>query len=160
MSHGTRASPHHTRAVNSTALRIAFVWTLVCAVGCSSTSPTEGLPGSFPATPLMSMSSASGKLQVEVRSSPTQPPQLGDGAWSYTIMDAASGKPATGLSLDVVPWMPAMGHGTSTVPSVTDTGDGLYVIDDVVLFMPGQWDLRTTVSGPADDAFVVSVDIP
>jgi hypothetical protein len=66
----------------------------------------------------------------------------------------------TGLSLDVVPWMPAMGHGSSTVPSVRDEGDGIYVVDHVVLFMPGQWDLRTAVSGALVDKLDVSVDVP
>jgi hypothetical protein len=108
----------------------------------------------------MSVVSTSGTLRVDVRSSPTQPPELGNGSWSYTITDTASGRPAAGLSLDVVPWMPAMGHGTSTTPSVSDTGGGVYVIDDVVLFMPGQWDLRTAISGPEDDKLVVSVDVP
>jgi hypothetical protein len=132
---------------------------LITSAGCSS-SPAAESPGTFPAAPLMSIPSAGGTLHVDVRSSPTQPPQLGNGSWSYTMTIAASGEPATGLSLDVVPWMPAMGHGTSTVPSVSDMGGGVYIIDDVVLFMPGQWELRTAISGPEDDKLVVSVDLP
>jgi hypothetical protein len=145
--------------MNSTRLSFALVGALVSSAGCSSSPATEA-PGTFPATPFASVVSASGTLHVDVRSSPTQPPQLGDGAWSYTITDTVSGMPATGLSLNVVPWMPAMGHGTSTVPSVSEMGGGVYIIDDVVLFMPGQWELRTTISGVADDKLVVSADVP
>jgi hypothetical protein len=145
--------------MNEQRLRFALVGALLSTAGCSS-SPAAGAPDTFPAAPLLTVSSASGALRVEARSSPTQPPELGDSAWSFSIKDVASGEPATGLSLDVVPWMPAMGHGTSTVPSVRDTGDGVYVIDDVVLFMAGQWELRTAVSGHDTDQVVVSVDIP
>lgn len=150
--------------MSSTRLSLALIGAFVTSAGCSSSpaaeSQTAESPGTFPAAPLMSMSSASGTLHVEVRSSPTQPPQLGNGSWSYTITDTANGEAATGLSLSVVPWMPAMAHGTSTTPSVSDTGGGVYVIDDVVLFMPGQWELRTAISGPEADNLVVSVDIP
>jgi hypothetical protein len=145
--------------MNSTRLSFSLIGALVASAGCSS-SPAAESPGTFPAAPLMSISSASGTLHVDVRSSPTQPPELGNGSWSYTITDAASGQPAADLSINVVRCLPALGHGTSTVPSVSDMGGGVYVIDDVVLFMPGQWDLRTTISSPEDDELVVSVDIP
>jgi hypothetical protein len=34
------------------------------------------------------------------------------------------------------------------------------VISDVELFMPGQWELRTTFSGPAQDSVTPSFEIP
>jgi hypothetical protein len=118
-------------------MRPALVAVLAaCSAACTSSSPDEAA-GSFPAAPLMTMMSTSGTLRVAVRSEPTQPPELA-----------------------VVPWMPAMGHGTSTVPQVTEQGDGVYHVDEVVLFMPGQWDLRTAISGADKDDLVVSVDIP
>jgi len=145
--------------MNPARLTLALVGALITSSGCSS-APAGESPGVFPEAPLMSIASASGALHIDVRTSPTQPPEIGNGSWQFTITDEASGKPATGLSLDIVPWMPAMGHGTSTVPSVSDTGGGVYLIDEVVLFMPGQWDLRTAVSGAEDDKLVVSVDLP
>ena len=145
--------------MNPARLTLALVGALIPSTGCGS-SPAGATAGVFPEAPLMSIASASGALHIDVRSSPTQPPEIGTSSWSYTITDEASGKPATGLSLDIVPWMPAMGHGTSTVPSVSDAGGGVYLIDEVVLFMPGQWDLRTAVSGAEDDKLVVSVDLP
>ncbi len=133
-------------------MRPALVAVLAaCSAACTS---------SFPAAPLMTMMSTSGTLRVAVRSEPTQPPELGTSNWSYTITNAETDKPVDGLSIAVVPWMPAMGHGTSTVPQVTEQGDGVYHVDEVVLFMPGQWDLRTAISGADKDDLVVSVDIP
>jgi hypothetical protein len=139
---------------------LALLGTLFVSAGCSGSAVETPAPGTFPAAPLTSLVSASGALHVDVRSSPLQPPIVGNTWWSYTFTEEATGKPVTGLSLDVVPWMPAMGHGTSTVPSVSNTGGGVYVIEDVELFMPGQWDLRTSIAGPEDDKLVVSVDVP
>ncbi len=145
--------------MSSTPLRFALVGTFLASAGCAGAPAVES-SDTFPVAPLMSVVSASGALRVEARTSPAQPPEVGIGSWSYTITDTASGEPATGLSLDVVPWMPAMGHGTSTVPSVTDEGAGVYLVGEVVLFMPGQWDLRTAITGPQEDKLVVSVDVP
>jgi hypothetical protein len=138
-------------------LRFALASAFLACAGCSGSPATS--PGTFGDEPLTSVMSDSGALHADVRSSP-QPPTLGNGSWSYTMTDSATGKPAAGLTLSVVPWMPSMGHGTSIVPSVTDEGGGLYVIDDVDLFMPGQWDLRTAITGSETDKLVVSVDVP
>ncbi|HEY1547480.1 MAG TPA: FixH family protein [Kofleriaceae bacterium] len=65
----------------------------------------------------------------------------------YVVTTAVDGAPVDGLDLDLVPWMPAMGHGTSIVPSITGLGSGVYALDDVDLFMAGLWELRTTSGG-------------
>jgi hypothetical protein len=59
----------------------------------------------------------------------------------------AGGAPLGGLSLVVVPWMSAHGHGASASPTVVDEGNGRYWLRDVDLFMPGDWDLRVQISG-------------
>jgi YtkA-like len=100
-------------------------------------------------TPLLTVASASGALQVAVFSDP-QPPVRGNLAVRYRITDAASA-PVDGLTLLVVPWMVAMGHGSSVKPTVTARGAGVYDLSNVYLFMPGQWELRTTVGGAASD---------
>ncbi len=38
-----------------------------------------------------------------------------------------------------------MGHGSSRVPVVIAEPSGRYVATDVVLFMPGEWQLRVTL---------------
>jgi hypothetical protein len=56
--------------------------------------------------------------------------------------------------------MPAMGHGTSVVPTITDVDPGHYVITDVDLFMAGTWELRTTIAGPRTDSATPTFQIP
>ena len=110
-----------------------------CSSGSSSST------NDFSQSPLMTLTSDSGKLHVAVRTSPTQPPTRGEQSVQLVITDDDD-KPQSGLSLDTTPWMPAMGHGASVTPSVTETSPGTYVVEDVDLFMPGTWELRTTIA--------------
>ncbi len=73
------------------------------------------------------------------------------------VITTSSGVAADNLDVVVVPWMPAMGHGASVVPSVEAVGGGAYVATDVALFMPGTWQLRITID--ATDAAVANVAI-
>ena len=128
--------------------------------GCGSASdPSTGDP-TFPADPLQTLTSDSGKLRVEVRTAP-QPPTRGGQTVQLVVTDATTGAPQTGLALEVVPWMPAMGHGGSVVPSVSENPPGTYVLTNVELFMPGTWQLRTSISRDAAlDHVVPSFQIP
>jgi len=103
---------------------------------------------------LATLTSSAGDLQVEVRTAPGQPPSVGLSTVTLNITDAA-GTPQNGLSLAVVPWMPAMGHGTSVTPVVAATGKGTYRIYNVSLFMAGQWELRVDVRGTTTDQLVI-----
>jgi hypothetical protein len=76
-------------------------------------------------------------------------PVRGNHTVQLMLTDTA-GAPADDLALTIVPWMPAMGHGTSVKPTVTPLGGGAYQLDDVDLFMPGLWELRTTIASPQD----------
>ncbi len=50
-----------------------------------------------------------------------------------------------------------MGHGSSRVPVVIAEPGGLYVVTDVVLFMPGEWQLRVTLQEGERVTFSLSV---
>jgi hypothetical protein len=100
-----------------------------------------------------------GKLRIEVRTAPVQPPERGLATVQYLIEDE-SGIRIDGLALEVTPWMPAMGHGTSVVPTVTAQGGGAYVVDNVSLFMPGRWELRSAFSGSRTDRAAPAFEIP
>jgi hypothetical protein len=113
----------------------------------------------FPSAALATMKSASAAFTVEVRTAPAQPPGRGQTAVEYIITDA-NGAPSDGLMLTIVPWMPLMGHGASVVPSVSAPGGGRYLISDVDLFMPGEWDLRTTIAAQTEDSVAPSFQIP
>jgi hypothetical protein len=122
---------------------IALVSALAACAGCSSAPSTPG-SGSFP----INVTSDSKSLNVEVSASP--PPAVGTNAVELTVTRVSDGAPEDGLTVTVVPWMPAMDHGTST-PTVTAEGSGKYRVADLYLFMPGTWVLKTTFSGPTSD---------
>jgi hypothetical protein len=112
----------------------------------------------FGSTPLVIVASSSGALQLAVFTDP-QPPASGKVTVRYVITDVSSSRPVEGLSISVVPWMPAMGHGTSVTPTVSPLGAGVYDVSNVYLFMPGEWQLRTTLAGGANDSAVPSFTV-
>jgi YtkA-like len=127
----------------------ALVFGALLLAACSSAPAQSDSDVTFPLGALTSSTTDTGALKVEVRTSP-QPPAAGNLVVELTLTDPA-GAPKDGLVLSVVPWMPAMGHGTSITPEVTPKGGGVYVITNVSLFMPGDWELRTSISGSATD---------
>jgi len=116
-------------------------------------------PMTFPSDAYLTVVSESRELLVQVRTSP-QPPQRGTIGVELVVTSAADGATRDGLTVDLVPWMPAHGHGTSLVPTVNVEGHGTYLITNVDLFMPGHWELRTTFSGPSIDHVAPAFDIP
>lgn len=90
---------------------------------------------------------------MEVRTAP-QPPSRG--AITTLLSVSSDGAPATGLALHVTPWMPAMGHGASVEPTVVERGGGDYLVDDLVLPMPGVWELRVSAG---EETTVLSLNI-
>lgn len=126
---------------------------LLAACGApTSTSTSSGSLASFPAAPLQTLASNSGTFTVEVRTGPDQPPPLGQSAAQLTVEDASTHAPVDGLDLSVVPWMPAMGHGSSVTPTVTPMGNGVYLVSNIFMYMPGTWQLRTTLVGQDTDS--------
>jgi hypothetical protein len=144
-----RAMEPRTLAVFSTA------W-LLCA--CSGAGPVESNL-TFSADPLVELGTDSAQLKVEVRTLPSQPPTLGASSVQMIVRDTTTGEPVSGEQLQVVPWMPAMGHGTSVTPTVTETAPGTYELTGVVLFMPGTWQLRTTLNGAFSDHVVPTLQV-
>lgn len=126
------------------------------ALSCSSASaPTDG---SFPSDPYQTLMSDSGQLRIEVRTAPDQPPQHGLCSVELRFTDAKTGAPASG-DVAVVPWMPAHNHGASVVPTVTPSSPGRYTVTNLELFMPGTWELRTTLSGATSDKATATLDV-
>ncbi len=109
------------------------------------------------ATPFTSIVSAGG-LHVDVRTDP-QPPPRGTFDVLLDVTDA-SGAPKDGLTVDAVPWMPAMGHGSSIRAEVTPRGGGRYAIANVGMFMPGDWELRLTLGGSVTDHAAPVLSVP
>jgi hypothetical protein len=150
-------------------------WEVVCAgalcalgalgmstVACSSpggASPPGTSAGSFPASAYVTAVGDAKRATIEVRTAP-QPPVTGLNEAELSITDAETGEPLDDLDLAVVPWMPAMGHGTSVVPGVSAVGNGRYLVTNLSFFMPGTWELRTTITGKVSDHAVLSFQVP
>lgn len=112
------------------------------ANACGGASPSSA-SNSFPTQSLLVLNSDSGHSQVEVRTAPDQPPTRGNVSVLLLITDATTGALQTGLDLSAVPWMPAMGHGTSVTPTIVETSPGTYDLENIFLYMPGTWQVRT-----------------
>jgi hypothetical protein len=125
------------------------------AIGCGG-GEGELPPAVFPGEALVAAQTVSG-LTVSVWSSP-RPPTVGLAVFRFAFTDAA-GAPVDGLAVDVLPWMPAHGHGGSTHPTATATAPGVFLVEPVSFFMSGAWELRTTIGGERNDSVTVDVDV-
>lgn len=125
-------------------------------MACSGGS--GGQSGAYSGPPVSTVASQSGALTVAVRLS-QQPPYAGDLDAELAITETSGNTPVDGLTLQVVPWMPQMGHGTSVTPTVTPEGGGKYLVSNLYLFMAGTWELKTTLSGAATDSVDPQFDV-
>jgi YtkA-like protein len=127
----------------------ALVAVAALAVGCGE-SAVASLP------PEIAMTD-SGLYRLTASSDPN-PPVRGANRVTCEVVDL-NGAAVDGLQLEVVPFMPSHGHGTSVEPTITALGQGRYQIDHVLFYMPGHWELRTTFR-PGGDHVVLGFDIP
>lgn len=136
---------------------IAFAFCLACSSPSPPPTSQTPTPTTFGATPISPpATSTSGAYVVTMYSAATGLVQ-GLDTVEIVVTDAQSMAPVDGLTINVVPWMPAMGHGTSVVPQITPMGNGKYVATDVVLFMAGTWQLRTNLTSA--ETAIVTVEI-
>lgn len=98
----------------------------------------------------------SGDMKVTLVSSDPAPPVRGTNTWTIRVADGA-GNPVTGAAINVTPFMPDHGHGTSVRAVVTPQADGTYTVAPVYLFMPGVWKITFSMPGP-DGGAAPSVD--
>ncbi|MCL2724943.1 MAG: FixH family protein [Polyangiaceae bacterium] len=96
-------------------------------------------------------------LNVVIRT--PQPLVTGVNSMELTVTDN-HGNPVDGLTVNVVPWMSTMNHGSTSNPVVSPQGNGTYSVTNVVFIMPGPWDLQTTFTGPVSDYVAPTVQIP
>lgn len=139
------------------ALQLALALTLG---GCGeATDGGQGLdvPPVFSATPSEMVASASDRLQLAVTWSP-ETPVKGQNAVRLQFLDDQ--RPVNGLTVDVVPWMPAHGHGTAIRPTVASSAPGEFVARPIYLYMSGAWQLRIAIAGAIADSAIATAQIP
>ena len=101
----------------------------------------------------LSATSQGGLYQMTYTTDPS-PPQSGATTLLFSLMDS-SGVAVTGASLEVTPWMPAMGHGINDKPVVTQVGQGAYTAA-WEYSMGGDWEVEIAVeAAPGIDTFVL-----
>jgi YtkA-like len=116
--------------------------------GCNGQATTPTAPALvFTGAPALTVASASGQLSIDVWWSPAAP-TVGYDAAQLSITDA-TGAPIGGLTLTIVPWMPAHGHGASVEPAVSEISPGRYVATPIDFFMAGSWELMTAIARSA-----------
>lgn len=84
---------------------------------------------------------AKATLHIQVTIAP-DPPAMGKHTLTIQVTDEAA-QPVTGAAVTVHATMPAMGHGSTEEPVVTDKGAGKYEATPLTFQMPGTW--RVTV---------------
>jgi hypothetical protein len=132
------------------ALRLIVASAAIFVAGCGQPSAPAAPVLVFPGAPTLTLASASGQLSIGVWWSPPQP-TVGYDATQLEITDI-TGAPVTGLTLAIIPWMPAHGHGASVVPTVSETAPGVYVATPLDFFMAGDWELMTAINRSTGDA--------
>ena len=86
-------------------------------------------------------------------------PTRGTNKWKLQLLDG-SGHPTTTPAIEVKPFMPDHGHGTSIKAKATPEGDA-YTIAPLYFFMPGLWQVTFTATQDATtDEAVFTVCVP
>ena len=130
----------------------------VVCVGCSDSGAAD--TGTFADTPAAVVTTDAGSFRIAMQSAPDAVPSRGVNTLRLVVTRISDGAPASGLVLDVVPWMPAMGHGASVKPTVEVGAEpGSYTVRNVNLFMPGLWEIRTTITGSSSDHVAPKFDV-
>jgi hypothetical protein len=121
--------------------------------GVGGDTSASGAASTFPKGPLSTFMTPDKMLQIELRTLPRQPIQVGpNNQGELHVTDAATGADLDGLAVTVTDYMPVMHHKCSEAPiKVKAQGNGLYLLTPLVASMPGDCELNITVSMPAPD---------
>ncbi len=136
--------------------RLSFVALAGYLFGCSAASTPPSNTVAFADAPFGVAASSSGAFTMTMYG-PESGLAQGLNAVEIVVTDDHAA-PVDGLTISLVPWMPAMGHGTSAIPQIVAQGSGRYVASDVALIMPGEWQLRAMLT--EGEEAVVTVELP
>lgn len=88
------------------------------------------------------------KFKVAASHDPVQP-VTGTNALRLYVFKG-TGTPVTGATIDVEPWMPGHGHGSTEVPVASEDGNGWYTVNNIFYTMPGYWELYIDIDDSVD----------
>jgi hypothetical protein len=88
-----------------------------------------------------------GNVSVVLESSSPAPPSRGNNDWTIQLLDPG-GAPVPDATLDVTPYMPKHGHGSSVKAVIMPLGDGRYQLNPVNFSMAGTWEVTIDVTLP------------
>ena len=71
-------------------------------------------------------------------------PDLGENEWTVEVRDSGD-IPVEGCTIEVEPWMPDHGHGSTDISAV-ELGAGEYSLTPVEFVMPGYWEVALSIT--------------
>ena len=86
-----------------------------------------------------------GLVKLAIDSALPAPPAKADNEWVVSLRHV-SGPALDNAQLNVVPFMPEHGHGSSKKPVVTPLGAGRYRLAPVNFMMPGLWETTIQIN--------------
>lgn len=93
-------------------------------------------------------------VTITLLSASPAPPDVGNNGWRLALLNA-DGAALSGASVKIAPFMPAHGHGTSPAEFEGVEGEpGIFDLGPFDLFMPGTWEVTTTVTLSDESAHV------
>jgi hypothetical protein len=131
---------------------MSWVAVVCCIAACGGAEPSSQVDGG-PDTDVvtcqndprvsayaanLTKASTSGAYQIVLVDADPAPPALYTNTWTIKV-ENGSGAPMTDAELNVVPFMPDHGHGTSVKANVTAQPDGTMSVTPLYLFMGGVW---------------------
>ncbi len=139
-------------------------WSLSAVVVFGLTSPAcsgagaEPLAGDFSGDPTATTTSETGELHVALYTLPAEAPVRGTNQVLLQVTPVGD-SPEPELDVRLTTFMPAMGHGSGKEPKLVAIEAGRYTFENVVLNMPGLWELHVAVSGDIEDAIKFQFDV-
>lgn len=141
---------------------LAIGWLVAACAGAAPDASSE-----FSNDPSAVVESTKGRLHAALYTSPSTNPVRGNNQVQLALFpnESSSGEssleeaPLTDLDIKLTTLMPAMGHGGPQQPKLVAVEGERYVFHNVVLNMPGRWQLRVSISGEVNDQLVFEFDV-
>lgn len=142
-----------------------FFWSLLCvvasgaaALGCSGAdaATADSANGDVSETPVAQ--TKSGELTVALYARTTDNLVRGNNRVELEV-ESAEAQQMPDFEVELMTYMPAMGHGPSQQPKLVEMEGNRYTFDDVVLNMPGLWELHVQFSGDLREELVFEFDV-